>query len=93
MRDGGRFYNSSRGEISDTEARRAVRKGEAVELPNASAGSYREVARRLGFKKFKIEDRTSSTGDWCFKLHGGRFMWQENLWPCSGFRYSIGRKA
>ena len=91
VRDGGRFYSSNGDEISDTEARRAVREGETVELSNASAGSYRGVARRLGFKKIEVEDWTSSAGDWCFKLKGGRFMYQTNLWPQSGFCYSIGR--
>ena len=91
MRHGDRFYSRSVGELSDTAARRSVREGESVELPNASAGSYKEVARRLGFKKIEVEDWTSSAGDWCFKLKGGRFMYQTNLWPHSGFRYSIGR--
>ena len=91
VRDGGRFYSSNGEEISDTVSRRAVREGETVELPNAGAGSYKEVARRLGFKKIEVDDWTSSAGDWCFKLQGGRFMWQENRWPYSGFRYNIGR--
>ena len=91
VRNGGRFYSSNGEEISDTAARRAVREGEPVELPNASAGSYKEVARRLGFKKIEVEDWTSSSGDWCFKLKGGRFMYQTNLWPSRGFSYSIGR--
>jgi len=85
------FYSHDGSELSDTAARRAVRDGESVGLPNASAGSYREVARRLGFKKIEVEDQTSSAGDWCLKLRGGRFMWQTNQWPYSGFRYVIGR--
>jgi len=91
VRDGGRFYSSNGEKISDTAARRAVREGESVALPNAGAGSYKQVARRLGFKKIEVEDWTSSAGDWCFKLQGGRYMWQNNLYPCHGFQYSIGR--
>jgi len=88
---GGQFYDNNGDKISDTEARRLVREGEAVHLPNAGAGLYRTVANRLGFVKIDVEDWTSSAGDWCFRLHGGRLMWQTNRYPYHGFSYTIGR--
>lgn len=91
MDEGGPFYDKDGNKVSDTAARRLVREGETVEAPNAGAGSYRDIARRLGYNKLDVEDWTSSAGDWCFKLAGGRFMWQSNRWPRHGFTYSIGR--
>jgi hypothetical protein len=89
--DGGQFYDGRGEKISDTQARRLVREGEVVEAPNAGSGSYRAVARRLGYSKLEVEDWTSSAGDWCFRLHGGKFMWQNNRYPRHGFSYSVGR--
>lgn len=91
LADGGPFYDSSGEKISDAKARRIVRDGGTVELPNAGSGLYKVVVERLGFKKIEVENWTSSAGDWCFKLHGGRFMWQNNRYPCRGFSYCIGR--
>ena len=88
---GGQFYDGRGEKISDTAARRLVRDGEAVEAPNAGAGSYRAVARRLGYKKIEVENWTSSAGDWQFRLHGGLFLFQRNRYPYHGFMYSVGR--
>ena len=89
---GGLFYDDAGNAISDATARRLIRQGEAVESPNAGAGSYREIARRLGFKRVYVEDWTSSAGDWCFNIQGGRLLCQSNRYPYYGFRYSIARK-
>ena len=89
---GGLFYDDAGHAISDAAARRLIRQGEAVESPNAGAGSYREIARRLGFKRVYVEDWTSSAGDWCFNVQGGRLLFQYNRYPYAGFRYSIARK-
>ena len=89
--DGGQFYDGRGEKISDTAARRLIREGEAVEAPNAGAGSYRAVARRLGYRKIEVENWTSSAGDWQFLLHGGLFLFQNNRYPLSGFAYSVGR--
>lgn len=91
VKEGGPFYDDSGEKISDAKARRIIREGGTVEAPNAGSGSYRAVARRLGFSTIEVENWTSSAGDWCFKLHGGRFMWQNNRYPCRGFSYCIGR--
>ena len=88
---GGQFYDGQGNKISDTAARRLVREGEVVEAPNAGAGSYRAVARRLGYNKIEVEDWTSSAGDWYFRLHGGMFLFQNNRYPLCGFMYSVGR--
>ena len=89
--DGMRFYDGDGNAVSDTAARRIVREGEPVEVPGAGAGSYRGIAWRLGYTRLEVEDWTSSAGDWCFRLHGGKYMWQENMWPSHGFRYRVGR--
>ena len=60
---GGLFYDDTGRAISDTTARRIIRKGEIVESPNAGAGSYREIARRLGFTKIGVANWGSSAGD------------------------------
>lgn len=86
------FTNMRGCEISTTEARKLVRAGESVDVPDVrSAGGYRGVLRLLGFRKVEVEDWTSSAGDWCFKIQGGRFCWQENRWPIGGYRYTIGK--
>ena len=89
---GGLFYDDAGHAISDSMARRIIRKGETVESPNAGSGSYKEIARRLGFTKIGVADWGSSAGDWCFNVQGGRLLFQYNRYPYAGFRYSIARK-
>ena len=90
---GGQFYRAGGDAISDTRARELVREGEAVEAPNARSGDYRAVATRLGYTKLEVEDWTSSAGDWCFRLYGKQFMWQNNRYPLCGFSYTVGRAS
>jgi len=84
----GKFYDDKGNEITLTEARRVFREGKTVEVPNAGAGSYREVLKLLGYKKVEVEDWTSSAGDWTFRIRG-RFVCQENRYPYHGFRYGL----
>lgn len=91
MKAGGPFWSGvgdSGRKVSDTEARRLFREGEAIHAPNAGAGSYRAVLARLGFRKVDVEDWTSSAGDWCFRVRGG-LVFQENRYPYHGFRYVL----
>lgn len=90
IRNGGPLYTNNGERVSDARARAIVRQGGTVEAPNAGAGSYRAIAARLGFHKIEVENWSSSAGDWCFRLHGGRFLWQENRYPRCGFRYAVG---
>lgn len=63
-----------------------------VAVPNAGAGSYRQVFADLGFPTVKVWDWTSSAGDWTFLVFDGEnwfIAWQENRYPRAGFNYSI----
>lgn len=89
---GGQFYDGNGDKISDTAARRLFRAGEVVEVPNAGAGSYDAVCARLGFTDVKVEDWSSSAGDWCFRVRSG-LVFQENRYPNFGFKYTYQRDA
>ena len=52
----GTFYDNKGNEITIKEARQLFRQGETVEVPNAGAGSFREVLRQLGYKKVDVYD-------------------------------------
>jgi hypothetical protein len=84
----GKLYDDKGNEIAITEARRIFRKGETVEVPNAGAGSFREVLKLLGYKKIDVYEWCSSAGDWTFKVKG-HYVCQENRYPYFGFRYSL----
>ncbi len=84
----GKFYNNKGYEITIKEAKKMFRQGDIIEVPNAGAGSYREVLNLLGFKKVEVYDWTSSAGDWTFKIRG-KLVCQENRYPYQGFRYGI----
>jgi hypothetical protein len=94
MEDGGPFYiGDGRGggvRLADHEAAKHIRTGEPVEVPNAGAGDYREIAQRLDLGKVEVVDWTSSAGDWTFRLEDGSGLFQENRYPGHGFKYSIG---
>lgn len=67
-------------------------KGETVEIPNAGAGSYREVFDLLGYDKVEVYEWGSSAGDWTFGIHNkeGWFLaCQENRYPYHGFKYGL----
>jgi hypothetical protein len=75
--------------VSDTAARQALHEGKAVHAPAAGAGSYRDILRRLGFKWVKVEDWTSSAGDWCFRVWNQRLVFQSNRFPRHGFSFTL----
>ena len=88
VKEGGQFYDNSGEKISDTKARRLFREGGSIEAPNAGSGSYRAVLARLGFSSVKVEDWTSSAGDWVLAVRGG-LVFQSNRYPRHGFLYSL----
>ena len=84
----GQFYDCIGLEVSRKKARILFRQGEVIEVPNAGAGSFREVLKELGYKKVDVYEWGSSAGDWTFKIKGG-FVSQENRYPRFGFRYGL----
>ncbi len=84
----GTFYDNNGNKITIKEARQLFRQGEIVEVPNAGAGSFREVLKHLGYKKVDVYDWCSSAGDWTFRIRG-YYVCQENRYPYFGFRYSL----
>lgn len=82
------FYDNDGEPVSDAKARRIVRDDGWIHDPNRCG--HNEVARRLGFKILRVEDWTSSAGDWSFRIRGGLLI-QENRYPLVGFRYAIMR--
>lgn len=84
----GIFYDDRGNEIGITKARQLFRQGETVEVPNAGAGSFREVLKQLGYKKVDVYDWTSSAGDWTFRIRR-HYVSQENRYPYHGFRYGL----
>ena len=86
------FYDDKGNKISVKEAKKIIQDYGIVEVPQAGAGSFREVFDSLGFEEAEIVDSTSSAGDWGLgvKNEVGWFpAWQENRYPYNGFRYSI----
>jgi hypothetical protein len=86
---GGPLWDDDGNEVSDAVARERFMNGKAVHAPNAGAGSYTAILRRLGFKWVKVEDWTSSAGDWVFRVWNRRLVFQSNRFPRHGFSYTI----
>lgn len=66
--------------------------GMAIHVPNAGAGSYREIFTDLGVTDIEPIDQTASDGSWTFSAirDGSRtLIHQENRYPNYGFRYVI----
>jgi len=88
----GKFYAFGGVELSAAGAAECIRNDGSVEVPNAGAGSYREVFEALGYKDVKTFDTGSSAGDWSFVVldDGLWFMaFQSNRYPRYGFTYSV----
>jgi len=80
------------GEYSIEEADHRLWQNKEVSVPNAGAGSYKEVFVALGFLEVKAVETCSSAGDWTLAVkdkYGWRLAWQTNRFPCYGFRYEI----
>lgn len=84
----GKFYDDKGNEISVRQARKIFRQGKIVEVPNAGAGSFREVLKMLGYKKVNVFECGSSAGNWTFRVRG-HYVAQENRYPYFGFRYGF----
>ena len=85
---GGQLYDNEGNPVSDDTARRLLRDGCMIEVPNAGAGSYNAILERLGFTQVKVENQTSSAGDWIFKVRSG-LVFQYNRYPYHGFSYTF----
>jgi hypothetical protein len=88
----GNMYSFGGAKLTPTEAVDLVRNQDAVEVPNAGAGSYREVFKALGYADVKTVDTTSSAGDWTFMVEDNGLWYiasQENRYPYRGFAYSV----
>jgi len=88
----GQLYRDGGEPLDDAAARAAFAEGAVIHAPNAGAGSYGEMFRRLGADSCEIVDSTSSAGDWSFALEMGgpwRVAVQENRHPYHGFRYAL----
>lgn len=80
------------GEVSINRAKLRLLRNDEVSVPNAGAGSYKEVFEALGFFEVKTIETCSSAGDWTLAIrdkYGWRLAWQENRYPYYGFRYGI----
>ena len=86
--NGGPLWDNKGNQISDTKASQLFRQGEEIAAPNAGAGSYKTILKRLGFAKVDVLNWSSSAGDWQFSVRGG-YVCQENRWPYCGFKYSF----
>jgi len=89
--EGGQLYSEDNEgtAVSDTAARELFMNGKAIHAPNAGAGSYKAILKRLGFGWVKVEDWTSSAGDWVFRVWNKRLVFQSNRFPRHGFSYTI----
>ena len=92
----GSFYDGKGNTLTNDDARVTFAiKNNSVEVPNAGAGSFREVFAILGFQRVEVIDWTSSAGDWSFAIFNG-LEWfmvsQENRWPKCGFTYSFDKQ-
>lgn len=86
------FYNEGGDKITNEEATKLFENNEIVEVPNAGAGSFREIISLLGFSELEVIDWTSSAGDWAFGVKneiGWFVVWQENRYPYYGFKYCL----
>lgn len=64
---------------------------DAIEVPNAGAGSYRKVFQALNYTEVELLESSSSAGDWTFMAFDGCYwdvVFQTNRYPRHGFSYS-----
>ena len=80
----GKFYAHGGRELTVADAAYCIRNDGSVAVPNAGAGSYREVFEALGYQDVKTFETCSSAGDWSFVVldKGLWFMaHQDNRYP------------
>lgn len=87
--EGGTLYDDDGNPVSDAQAHRLFHEGKPIHAPNAGAGSYKAILRRLGYKWVKVEDWTSSAGDWVFRVWNKRLVFQANRHPRFGFSFTL----
>lgn len=76
--------------ITDEEAKALLEAGKSIACVDAGAGSYQEIARRLGLGRTVAHDTSSSAGDWVLGLpESGWMLHQSNRHPFHGFIYSL----
>lgn len=89
----GKFYGHGGIYLKDDKAGQELLACREIEVPNAGAGSYTEVFRRLGFPQVEVYEQSSSAGDWVFGVFDGsvwRCAFQVNRYPYHGFTYKLG---
>ncbi len=90
----GKYYTHGGSEWTVEEAKERFHNQEAIEVPNAGAGSYHKFLASMGAKKVEVWDHTSSAGDWYFMVEfedGWYLVSQGNRHPRCGFSYSKDR--
>lgn len=90
----GTFYANGGAALTRKSAIEHLRKGGAIEAPNAGAGSYREAFQRLGFSEVSVFQDGSSAGDWSFMVRDAETgfwhpAWQNNRYPRHGYTYTV----
>lgn len=86
------YYGEGGTEFSEYDAAKAFQNYELIEVPEAGAGSYREIFTAFGFDDVEVNDWTSSAGDWSFGVRIGDKWYmasQENRHPRHGFKYLL----
>ena len=93
----GKLYADGGRELTREEAQGLIRTGGSVEVPNAGAGSYRQIfVDVLGYKQLEVENTGSSAGDWQFAVEdedGWHLAEQDNRYPYHGFRYTVATRS
>lgn len=90
----GQLYDCQGQQLTDEQAQDLFLDEQPIEVPNAGAGSYRAILKRLGFTAVELSESTSSAGDWTFVAFDGETwypVWQSNRYPRHGFSYVLGR--
>ena len=80
--------------LEPDEYRAYMDEGGQIAVPNAGAGSYREVFEVLGYPMVESFETGSSAGNWNFCVFDGNYWYiafQENRYPRCGFNYSVDR--
>jgi hypothetical protein len=86
------YYDTHGNKITQDKARQLLLSGDIIEIPQAGAGSYNEVADEMGFDKVEVLNWSSSAGDWQFAVEkdgNWKVLCQENRYPHYGFKYSL----
>jgi len=88
----GKFYRKGGIEVTPAQAKGLLLEGEAIEVPNAGAGSYSYFFQACGFEETEVIEQCSSAGNWTFAVKLGAVWypaWQTNRYPHFGYSYAV----